>query len=183
MKRVQEHDSFFFELYQSSIGEMSYVGWLWVTFTFLLLGCCEEPTDQICWFLKRTRTGEECQGPLRRFDKATARFVNGDLNCWACTRQWMRASLEANEYCSSPFLEHSTQLFKRSIPKRFYYLSDRLGVNTPNYPPGIRWCNKYATIADNALSKESDYIPPKVSVQMFILFLILFLSRKVSLIY
>ena len=182
MKKVREHDSFLRELYQSSIGEISYVGLLWVTFTFLLLGCYGKPTDRICWFLKRTRTGEECQGPLRRFDQAIARFVNGELNCWACTRHWMRASREANEYCSSPFLEHSTQLSKRSIPKRFYYLFDRLGANTPNYQPGIRWCNKCASIADNALSKESDYIPPKVSVQMFILFL-LFLSKKVSLIY
>jgi len=63
-------------------------------------------------------------------------------------------------------------LSKRSIPKRFYYLFDRLGANIPNYRAGIRWCNKCATIADNALSKEPDYIPPKVSVQMFILFLI-----------
>ncbi|XP_068707545.1 uncharacterized protein [Montipora foliosa] len=37
----------------------------------------------------------------------------------------------------------------------------KLGANTQNYRPGIRWCNKCATIADNALSKESDYIPPK----------------------
>ncbi|XP_068702749.1 uncharacterized protein [Montipora foliosa] len=73
----------------------------------------------------------------------------------------MRASREANEYCSSPFLEHSTQLSKRSIPKRFYHLFDTLGTNTQNYRPGIRWCNKCATIADNALSKEYDYIPPK----------------------
>ena len=59
----------------------------------------------------------------------------------------MRASREANEYCSSPFLEHSTQLSKRTIPKRFYHLFDRLGANTQNYRPGIRWCNKCATIA------------------------------------
>ena len=183
MKKVRKHDSFLRELYRSSIGEMSYVGLLWVTFTFLLLGCYGKPTDRICWFVKRTRTGEECQGPLRRFDEAIARFVNGDLTCWACTRHWMRASREANEYCSSPFLEHSTQLSKRRIPKRFYHLFDRLGANTQNYRPGIRWCNKCATIADNALSKESDYIPPKVSVKMFILFLILFLSKKVSLVY
>ncbi|XP_044180501.1 uncharacterized protein LOC122961758 [Acropora millepora] len=139
---------------------MSYVGLLWITFTFLLLGCYGKPTDRICWFVKRTRTEEECQGPLR-FDEAIARFANGDLNCWACTRHWMRASREANEYCSSPFLEHSTQLSKRRTPKRFYHLFDRLGPNTQNYRPGIRWCNKCATIADNALSKESDYIPPK----------------------
>ena len=162
----------------------------WVTwggYGLRLLSCCwgvnGKPTDRICWFLERTRTGEECQGPLRRFDEAISRFVNGDLNCWACTRHWMRASREANEYCSSPFLEQSTQLSKRSISKRFYYIFDRLGANTPNHRRGIRWCNKCATIADNALSKESDYIPPKVSVQMFILFPILFLSRKVSLIY
>ena len=158
-------------LYRSSIAEMSYVGWLWVMLTFLLLGCYGKPTDRIC------------QSPLRRFDEAIARFVNGDLNCWACTRHWMRASREANEYSSSPFLEQSTQLSKRSISKRFYYIFDRLGANTPNHRRGIRWCNKCATIADNALSKESDYIPPKVSVQMFILFPILFLSRKVSIIY
>ena len=48
------------------------------------------------------------------------------LNCWACTWHWMKASHEANEYCSSPFLEHSTQLSKGSIPNRFYHLFDRL---------------------------------------------------------
>ena len=112
------------ELYRSFIGKMSCVGWLWVTVTFLLLGCYGKPTNRICWFLKRTRTGEECQCPLRRFDEAIARFVNGDSNCWACTRHWMRASREANEYCSSPFLEHSTQLSKRSIPKRFYFIAE-----------------------------------------------------------
>ena len=183
MKKVRKLDSFLRELYRLSIGEMSYVGLIWVTFTLLLLGCYRKPTDRICWFVKRTRTGEVCQGPLRRFDEAIARFVNRDLNCWACTRHWMRASREANEYCSSPFLEHSTQLSKRSIPKRFYHLFDRLGANTHNYRPEIRSWNKGVTIADNALSKQSYYIPPKVSVQMFILFLILFLSRKLSLIY
>ena len=78
---MRGHDSFLREFYRLSIGKMSYVGWLWVTFTFLLLGCYGKPTDRICWFLKRRRTGEECQGPLRRFDEAIARFVNGDLNC------------------------------------------------------------------------------------------------------
>ena len=72
---MQEHDSFLRELYRSSIGEMSYVGLLWLTFTFLFLGCYGKPTDRICCFLKRTRTGPECQGPLRRFDEAIARFV------------------------------------------------------------------------------------------------------------
>ena len=95
---MREHDSSLREFDRSSIGEMSYEWWLWVTFTFLLLGCCGKTTERICWFLKRTRTGEECQGPLRRFDKAIARFVNGDLIRWACTWHWMRASREANEY-------------------------------------------------------------------------------------
>ena len=41
---------------------------------------------------KKTRAGEGCHGPLRQFDEAIARYVNGDLNCWACTRHWMRAT-------------------------------------------------------------------------------------------
>lgn len=162
---MREHDSFVREIYRSSIGEMSYLGLLWVTFTLLLSGCNGKPTDRICWFAKRTRTGEQCQGPLRRFDEAIARFVDGTLNCWACSWHWMRASREANEYCSSPFLEHSTELAKINIPKRLYHLFDRLGANTPNYRPGIRWCNKCERRADSDLSKETDYIPPaKVSV-------------------
>ena len=175
MKKVREHDSFLRELYRSSIEEMSYVGLLWVTFTFLLLGCYGKPTDRICWFLKRTRTEAVWRGhcPIckRRFKLLGLYSALDERKPWS------------KEYCSSPFLEHSTQLCKRSIPKRFYYLFNRLGANTPNYRPGIRWCYKCATIADNALSKESDYIPPKVSVQMFILFLVLFLSKKVNLIY
>ena len=51
------------------------------------------------WFLKRTRSGEECQGPLRQFDEGIARFLVSNQNCWACIRHWMRGHREANEFC------------------------------------------------------------------------------------
>lgn len=135
---------------------------LWIIFTsfLLLFGGHAKPNERICWFAKRTRAGESCQGRLRRFDEAIARFVEGNLKCWACTRHWMRASREANEYCSSPLLEHSTELSKRKVPRRFYRLFDRLGAHVPTYRPGTRWCNKCSTIADSVFSKEPDYVPP-----------------------
>ena len=135
---------------------------LWIIFTsfLLLFGGHAKPNERICWFAKRPRAGESCQGRLRRFDEAIARFVEGNLKCWACTRHWMRASREANEYCSSPLLEHSTELSKRKVPRRFYRLFDRLGANVPTYRPGTRWCNKCSTIADSVFSKEPDYVPP-----------------------
>ena len=116
---MREHDSFLRELYRSSIEEMSYVGLLWVTFTFLVLGCYGKPTDRICWFLKRTRTGKECQGPLRRFDEAIARFVNGDLNCWACTRHWMRESREAKSIVPLHFLNTPRSCVKEASRRDF----------------------------------------------------------------
>ena len=110
---------------------------LWIIFTSFLLHFegHAKPNERICGFAKRTRAGESCQGGLRRFDEAIARFVEGNLNCWACTRHWMRASREANEYCLSPLLEHSTELSKRKDPRRFYRLFDRLGANVPTYRP------------------------------------------------
>ncbi|XP_078371859.1 uncharacterized protein LOC144655479 [Oculina patagonica] len=132
----------------------------WATFTLMFLATTARPTERVCWFTKRTRAGEECQGPLRQFDEAIARFVDGNLNCWACTRHWARATREANECCASPLLEHSAELSKRNIPRRFYRLFDRLGANVPNYRSGTRWCNKCASIADSVFLNEPDYIPP-----------------------
>ena len=61
---------------------------LWIIFTsfLLLFGGHAKPNERICWFAKRTRAGESCQGHLRRFDEAIARFVEGNLKCWARTR-------------------------------------------------------------------------------------------------
>ena len=142
---------------------------LWTTCLLTLVDVNAQPDDRICWFLKKTRAGEGCHGPLRQFDEAIARYVNGNLNCWACTRHWMRATREANGYCASPLLEHSSELSKRKIPARFYRLFDRVGANVPNYRPGTRWCNKCAMVSDNVFSNEPDYISPaKVRVIFFL---------------
>ena len=37
-----------------------------------------QPDDRICWFLKKIRAEEGCHGPLRQFDEAIARYVNGN---------------------------------------------------------------------------------------------------------
>ena len=141
----------------------------WTTCLLTLVDVNAQPDDRIWWFLKKTRAGEGCHGPLRQFDEAIARYVNGNLNCWACTRHWMRATREANGYCASPLLEHSSELSKRKIPARFYRLFDRVGANVPNYRPGTRWCNKCAMVSDNVFSNEPDYISPaKVRVIFFL---------------
>ena len=81
----------------------------------------------------------------------------------------MRATREANGYCASPLLEHSSELSKRKIPARFYRLFDRVGANVPNYRPGTRWYNKCAMVSDNVFSNEPDYISPaKVRVIFFL---------------
>ena len=124
-------------------------------------GKCQTERENFFWFLKRTRSGEECQGPLRQFDEGIARFLVSNQNCWACARHWIRAHREANEFCSSPLSEHSTELSSRIIPRRFHRLFDRVGANVPNYRP----CNKCAVNADNVFSNEPDYIPSaKVSL-------------------
>ena len=138
---------------------------LWATCCLLLLGGDAQPKERICWFSKKTRTGEECEGPLRKFNEAIARLVGSNLNCWACSRHWMRATREATEHCSCPLSEHSNELSPRYVPKRLYDLFDRLGGHFPNYRPETRWCNKCAAIADNVFAGEKDYIPPaKVSI-------------------
>lgn len=146
---------------------------LFAAYVIILLRTNAQPEERICWFLKKTRAGEECRGPMRRLDDATARFVGGNLNCWACSRHLMRATREANEYCSCPLQQHSSELSRRKIPKRLYRLFDRIGTSIPNYRPGARWCNKCATIADTVFSQEPDYIPPS-KVRMFYLVYILF---------
>ena len=133
----------------------------------LLLKCRNKRT---CWFLKRTRAGETCQGQLKPFDEAIARFVEGNLNCWACTWHiWMRATQEEKEYCSSPLLEHSTELSKRKVPERFYRLFDRVRANVPTYLPRTRWRNKcISMIADGVFCIEPAYVPPVQVSAVFI---------------
>ena len=51
---------------------------LWTTCLLTLVDVNAQPDDRICWFLKKTRAGEGCHGPLRQFDEAIARYVNDD---------------------------------------------------------------------------------------------------------
>ena len=137
---------------------------LWATCSLLLLRATAQPEERIRW--------------LRKFDEAIARFVGGNVNCWACSRHWVRATREANEHCSSPLSQHSNELSRRNIPRRFYDLFDRIGAYVPNYRPGTRWCNKCATIADTVFSEEQDYIPPAKVCIMFPLVHNLFQLKK-----
>ena len=122
---------------------------LYSTCSILLLREDAQPKEWICWFHKKEKAGKEYHGPLRKFDEAIARFVGGNLNCWAYTRNWM---------CS--LSQHSNQLSNRNTPRRFYHLLDWVGAYVPNYRHGTRWCNKCATIAGTFSSDKQDYIFP-----------------------
>ena len=98
-------------------------------YAIILLRTNAQPEERICWFKKKTRAGEECRGLVRRLDDATARFVGGNLNCWTCSRHLMRATREANAFCSCPLQQHSSELSRRKIPKRLYRLFDRIRTN------------------------------------------------------
>ena len=58
-------------------------------------------------------------------------------HCPLCKRRfkllglYVYSALDESKPWSKPFLKHSTQLCKRSIPKRFHYLFDMLGAKTP----------------------------------------------------
>ena len=103
-------------------------------YAIILLRTNAQPEERICWFQKKTRAGEECRGLMRRLDDATARFVGGNLNCWTCSRHLMRATREANAFCSCPLQQHSSELSRRKIPKRLYRLFDRIGTNMHQLP-------------------------------------------------
>ena len=119
-------------------------------YAITLLRTNAQPEERICWFQKKTRAGEECRGPMRRLDDATARFVGGNLNSWACSRHLMRATREANAFCSCPLQQCSSQLSRRKIPKRLYRLFDRIGTNIPNYHP----CNVFLNLETNHRSRS-----------------------------
>ena len=100
----------------------------------ILLRTNAQPEERICWFQKKTRAGEECRGPTRTLNEGTARFVGGNLNCWACSRHLMRATREANAFCSCPLQEHSSELSRKKVPKRLCRLFDRIGTNIYQLP-------------------------------------------------
>ena len=102
-------------------------------YAIILLRTNAQPEERICWFQKKPRAGE-CRGLMRRLDDATARFVGGNLNCWTCSRHLMRATREADAFCSCPLQQHSTELSRRKIPKRLYRLFDRIGTNIHQLP-------------------------------------------------
>ena len=99
-------------------------------YAIILLRANAQPEERICWFQKKTRAGEECRSLMRRLDDATARFVGENLNCWTCSRHLMRATREANAFCSCPLQQHSSELSRRKISKRL----DRIGTNMHQLP-------------------------------------------------
>ena len=116
-----------------------------------------------CWFHKKTRTGEECNGKMRRFNAAIARYVGGATDGWACTRHWTRANREANRFCACPLpvqSVHSNDISVK-IPVRLYEMFDRIGRAMSGYRPGVRWCSRCRRNADRLFKDEEDYCPPE----------------------
>ena len=87
--------------------------------------------QQFCWFQKKTRTGEDCEGKRRRFTPGMVRYVGVNADAWACTRQWTTINRASNSFCACPLPEHSGELHKQNIPVRFHALFDRVGQSVP----------------------------------------------------
>ena len=108
-------------------------------------------------------------------------LLDSNLNCWACSRHWMRATCEATEQCSCTLSGHSNELSPRNVPKRFYDLFDPVEAHLPNYWPGTYWCTKCATIADKVFAEEKDYIPPaNVSTMFRTMFPLVYISSHLK---
>ena len=60
--------------------------WILKMSILLFFGAHAKSNELICRFTKRIRAGETRQGRFRRFGEDIAQFVDGILNCWACTR-------------------------------------------------------------------------------------------------
>ena len=121
----------------------------------------ETSGERTCWFQKKTRTGEECRGTMRRFNDAIARYFGGTTEAWACTRHWTRANREANRFCACPLPVHSNDIHSRTIPERFHQMFDRIGRMMSGYRPGLRWCCRCRNNADEIFKGEKDYLPPE----------------------
>ena len=132
VKKVNEHRSFVRDKIMSCCAVVLFAAY---AILLILLWTNAQPEERICWFQKKTRAGEDCRGPMRRLNEGTARFVGENLNCWACSRHLMRATREANAFCSCPLQEHSSELSGKKIPKRLYRLFDRIGMNIPITAP------------------------------------------------
>lgn len=125
----------------------------------------ETSGGRTCWCSKKTRTGEECNGKMRRFNVAIARYLGVTTDGWACSRHWIRLNREANSFCACPLPapEHSHDI-STNIPERFYNMFDRIGQNMSGYRRGSRWCSRCRKNADRLFQNELDYrAPEKVS--------------------
>ena len=116
---------------------------------------------QTCWFHKKTRTGEECRGTMRRLNAAIARYVGGTTDAWACTRHWTRVNHEANRFCACPLPVHSDDIHSLPIPERLHQMFDRIGNTVSGYRPGVQWCCRCRNTADEVFKDEEDYSPPE----------------------
>ena len=112
-------------------------------------------------FHKKTRTGEECKGKIRKLNIAIARYVGGTTDAWACTLHWTRIYRESNKFCACPLPVHSKELHHQNIPERFYKIFDWIGQTVRGYRPGVRWCTSCRKSADELFKNEQDYSPPK----------------------
>ena len=108
-----------------------------------------------CWFDKKTRSGEECRGRMRRFTPGIARFLSGDTNSWT------RVHREVHSFYACPLPVHSTELSRRHISVRLYQIFDRIGATVPGYRAGVRWCNSCSKPTDENFKSERNYSPPE----------------------
>ena len=117
--------------------------------------------DRNCFFAKKTRSGENCNGRMRPLTESIARFSGGSTSARACTRHWTRARRAAEKVCGCPLREHSEEFHPLPIPKRLHAMFDRIGAKQASYRAGVRWCTRCAKTADIRFKNEPDYVSPE----------------------
>jgi len=121
----------------------------------------ETSGEHTCCLCKKTRSGEECRGKMRRCTPGMARYLGTSADAWACMRHWIRINRAVNGFCACPLPEHCKQLHSQNIPERLIPMFDRIGESIPGYRRGLRWCNQCYQTAESQFKNEPDYSPPK----------------------
>lgn len=112
---------------------------------------------------KKTRTGGECNGKMRKSDTAVAKqraTLEGKTDAQAYTLYWTRIDRELNTFCSCPLPVHSKEFHGESIPQRLYKILHRIGTTASGYRPGTTWCTSFRKYVDDLFKSEQEYIPP-----------------------
>ena len=121
----------------------------------------ETSGKRTCWFHKKTRTGEECRGTMRRINAAIGRYVGVLRMLGQCKRHWTRVNREANRFCACPLPVHSDDIHSLPILERLHQMFDWIRNIVSGYCPGVRWCCRCRNTADEVFNDERDYSPPE----------------------